>query len=98
MTTRQQAKAIADGMVPTSPLSSLSSSDDTFYTAANDSMDSKSTAASSPVDAPLWTFRDARQLPHELKGHCQIFLEEQLCAYHHTALVRPSARAHSGRD
>ena len=25
-------------------------------------------------------YREARQLPRELKGHCQIFLEEQLCA------------------
>ncbi|KAK0621457.1 hypothetical protein B0T17DRAFT_291285 [Bombardia bombarda] len=24
-------------------------------------------------------YRDAQQLPHELKQHCQIHLEEQLC-------------------
>ena len=42
------------------------------------------TALSSPVDdhAPeKLSYRDAAQLPHELRSHCQIHLEEQLCVF-----------------
>ncbi|CAM1505517.1 Fc.00g111540.m01.CDS01 [Cosmosporella sp. VM-42] len=56
-----------------SDLSSLRS-----YVTANDPAVNKSTAASSPVQEKSCPYRDARQLPRELKEHCQIFLEEQL--------------------
>jgi hypothetical protein len=55
-----------------------SSSPLSFYT-ANDSDAEQSTTASSPAQATLCPYREARQLPRELKEHCQIFLEEQLC-------------------
>ena len=69
-----------------SPHNSGSSSPASFYT-ANDSDDGgeeeeeehDSTTASSPAQAAPCTYREARRLPRELKGHCQIFLEEQLC-------------------
>lgn len=66
-------------MATTSPLSSPSSGNDSFYTAANHSAGGGSTTASSPVHARPCPYRAARQLPSELKQHCQIFLEEQLC-------------------
>jgi hypothetical protein len=49
-----------------------------FYTAV-DSSEGDSTAASSPIHGRPCAYRGARQLPRELKEHCQIFLEEQLC-------------------
>jgi len=69
-----------------SPHNSGSSSPASFYT-ANDSDDGgeeeeeehDSTTASSPAQAAPCPYREARRLPRELKGHCQIFLEEQLC-------------------
>ncbi|KAL7798438.1 major facilitator superfamily transporter [Trichoderma ceciliae] len=38
----------------------------------------KSTTASTPTIGRPCPYRIARELPHELKEHCQIFLEEQL--------------------
>lgn len=62
----------------------LSSSPASFYTAndseTHESTTHESTTASSPVQAALGPYREARQLPRELKDHCQIFLEEQICA------------------
>ncbi|KPM43487.1 hypothetical protein AK830_g3057 [Neonectria ditissima] len=57
--------------------SSQLSHPESFVTASNLALD-KSTAASSPVQDNPCPYRDARQLPRELKAHCQIFLEEQL--------------------
>ncbi|PHH86452.1 hypothetical protein CDD83_10220 [Cordyceps sp. RAO-2017] len=58
---------------------SPSSSPASFYTANNDdSEEVPSTAASSPAHAAARPYREASQLPRELKEHCQIFLEEQL--------------------
>ncbi|KFA75099.1 hypothetical protein S40288_04048 [Stachybotrys chartarum IBT 40288] len=67
-------------MVASTPAkaTSLLSSPDSFYT-AKDSSEEPSTDTSSlgnPLSSP---YRHVRQLPHELKEHCQIFLEEQLC-------------------
>lgn len=59
---------------PSSELSSLES-----FVTANDLTAEKSTAASSPAQDKPSPYRDARPLPRELRGHCQIFLEEQLC-------------------
>ncbi|KJK77601.1 hypothetical protein H634G_07340 [Metarhizium anisopliae BRIP 53293] len=61
----------------TESLESASSSPLSFYT-ANDSEIEESTTASSPTQTLPCPYRDARQLPRELKGHCHIFLEEQL--------------------
>ncbi|KAM0251336.1 hypothetical protein ACHAP5_001644 [Fusarium lateritium] len=58
----------------TASSSSCLSSPASFVTAH----DAKSTAASSPVHENPCPYRDARQLPRDLKAHCQIFLEEQL--------------------
>lgn len=55
---------------------SASSSPASFYT-ANDSA-SRPSMASSPAQAAPCPYREACQLPRELKEHCQIFLEEQL--------------------
>ena len=57
--------------------SSLSSP--TSFVTAHDATADKSTAASSPVQDKSCPYRETRQLPRELKEHCQIFLEEQLC-------------------
>ncbi|KAM4054696.1 major facilitator superfamily transporter [Hirsutella rhossiliensis] len=54
-----------------------SSSPASFYT-ANDSEAHRSTTASSPAQATPCPYREARQLPRQLKDHCQIFLEEQI--------------------
>lgn len=62
-----------------------------FYTAhTSPANEAQSTNASSPVvaPAPSLVYRRARQLPRELKEHCQIYLEEQLCAL--LQLQRPS--------
>lgn len=43
------------------------------------------TTLSSPVDDHVpekLSYRDAAQLPHELRSHCQIHLEEQLCVFY----------------
>ncbi|KAF7542186.1 hypothetical protein G7Z17_g11808 [Cylindrodendrum hubeiense] len=64
-------------MASASPFSSELSSPASFVTARDSGVD-KSTAASSPVQDNPCPYRDARQLPRELKAHCQIFLEEQL--------------------
>lgn len=61
----------------TSPHSS-NSSPASFYT-ANASSGDISTSASSPVHGRPSPYRATRQLPIELKQHCQILLEEQLC-------------------
>ncbi|KAG5658880.1 hypothetical protein KAF25_007433 [Fusarium avenaceum] len=58
----------------TASSSSCLSSPASFVTAH----DAKSTAASSPVHENPCPYRDARQLPRDLRAHCQIFLEEQL--------------------
>lgn len=69
----------------TSPLTTLASisTPDSYHTAR----DSPSNAAydttlSSPLEEPDEEgprYRDAVQLPHELRSHCQIHMEEQLC-------------------
>ncbi|KAF4124226.1 hypothetical protein GMORB2_5942 [Geosmithia morbida] len=58
---------------PPTPLSQSTS----FYSAPDG--EDNSTAASSPVHTHLFPYRSARPLPRELRQHCQIFLEEQLC-------------------
>lgn len=67
--------------VPPSDAQFLSPS--SFYTAkaaASPVTDGDITNISSPAEAPdKLLYRDARQLPHELKEHCQIHLEERLC-------------------
>ncbi|KAH7329148.1 major facilitator superfamily transporter [Stachybotrys elegans] len=68
-----EAAEVLAKMLAVQALSSPSS----FYT-ANDTAGQLSTNASSPVYTSSCPYRDARQLPHELKEHCQIFLEEQL--------------------
>ncbi|KAK4039980.1 hypothetical protein C8A01DRAFT_36030 [Parachaetomium inaequale] len=68
----------------TSPLTTLGSisTPRSFHTArGSPSNGADDTMLSSPVDDPQPeepTYRDAVQLPHELKSHCQIHLEEQL--------------------
>ncbi|KAF5688173.1 hypothetical protein FCIRC_1991 [Fusarium circinatum] len=62
----------------TASSSSILSSPSSFVTAHDATLD-KSTAASSPVHENPCPYRDARQLPRDLKAHCQILLEEQLC-------------------
>ncbi|KAK5990202.1 hypothetical protein PT974_08468 [Cladobotryum mycophilum] len=55
------------------------SSPTTFYTSKEESEDTnKSTTASTPTHGQSNLYRQARELPTELKAHCQIFLEEQL--------------------
>ena len=55
-----------------------SSSPLSYYTAPDSDVE-QSTTASSPAHATPCAYREARQPPRELKEHCQIFLEEQLC-------------------
>ncbi|KAF9764246.1 hypothetical protein IL306_002843 [Fusarium sp. DS 682] len=62
----------------TASSSSNLTSPSSFVTAHDATLD-KSTAASSPVNENPCPYRDARQLPRDLKAHCQILLEEQLC-------------------
>ncbi|KAL7946240.1 hypothetical protein V8C42DRAFT_29294 [Trichoderma barbatum] len=59
---------------------STDSSPTSFYTIKEDGSErtAKSTTASTPVKGQPCPYREARELPHELKAHCQIFLEEQL--------------------
>ncbi|KAL6910581.1 hypothetical protein GGI43DRAFT_378544 [Trichoderma evansii] len=59
---------------------STDSSPTSFYTSKEDDSEltSKSTTASTPTTSSPCQYRTARELPHELKEHCQIFLEEQL--------------------
>ncbi|KAK4249914.1 hypothetical protein C7999DRAFT_12310 [Corynascus novoguineensis] len=71
----------------TSPLTTLGSisTPESFYTARNSPSNAADETAlsSSPDDDPpkqRSTCRDAVQLPRELRQHCQIHLEEQLCA------------------
>ncbi|AEO58029.1 hypothetical protein MYCTH_2304989 [Thermothelomyces thermophilus ATCC 42464] len=70
----------------TSPLTTLGSisTPESFFTARNSpSNAADETVLSSPVDDPPQqeqAYRDAVQLPRELRQHCQIHLEEQLCA------------------
>jgi hypothetical protein len=74
--------AAANRMEPASSVLSSpgsSSGTDASFVTAKDSDAPKSTAASSPAQNSPCPYRDARQLPSELKTHCQIFLEEQLC-------------------
>ncbi|KHN96243.1 uncharacterized protein MAM_05829 [Metarhizium album ARSEF 1941] len=69
-----------------------SSSPLSFYTANNSDVEG-STTASSPVQGSPCPYRDARQLPRELKAHCQIFLEEQLFhPVHTTRAEKPEYR------
>ncbi|KAJ3469078.1 hypothetical protein MRS44_003143 [Fusarium solani] len=67
-------------MASASPSSCLSSP--ASFVTAHDSIVDKSTAASSPVQENPCPYRDARQLPRELKAHCHIFLEEQLSHFY----------------
>ncbi|KAL2181332.1 uncharacterized protein P884DRAFT_288563 [Thermothelomyces heterothallicus CBS 202.75] len=68
----------------TSPLTTLGSisTPESFFTARNSpSNAADETVLSSPVDDPPQqeqAYRDAVQLPRELRQHCQIHLEEQL--------------------
>ncbi|KAJ4858928.1 hypothetical protein T069G_07195 [Trichoderma breve] len=59
---------------------STNSSPTSFYTSKEEESEltAKSTTASTPVKGQPCPYREARELPHELKEHCQIFLEEQL--------------------
>ncbi|KAM0253569.1 hypothetical protein ACHAQJ_007241 [Trichoderma viride] len=59
---------------------STDSSPTSFYTGKEGDSEhtSKSTTASTPTTGQPCLYRTARELPHELKEHCQIFLEEQL--------------------
>ncbi|UKZ80668.1 hypothetical protein TrVFT333_008431 [Trichoderma virens FT-333] len=59
---------------------STDSSPTSFYAGKEDESErtAKSTTASTPVKSQPCPYREARELPHELKEHCQIFLEEQL--------------------
>ncbi|OAA63188.1 hypothetical protein ISF_05064 [Cordyceps fumosorosea ARSEF 2679] len=60
-------------------VSNADSSPSSFHTAIDSEPSHDSTAASSPLQSLQQTpFRDVRPLPRELKGHCQIFLEEGL--------------------
>ncbi|KAF4472360.1 hypothetical protein FALBO_730 [Fusarium albosuccineum] len=78
-------------MASASPSSSLSSP--ASFVTAHDSIIDKSTAASSPVQENPCPYRDARQLPRELKEHCHILLEEQL---YHSAINFLNSIAASG--
>lgn len=66
-------------MAPSSPPSDVSSL--SSFVTAHGSIAAKSTAASSPMQDNPCPYRDPRHLPRDLKIHCQIFLEEQLCMY-----------------
>lgn len=76
----------------TSPLTALpsSSSPASFYTPVGGSpatagdCTNLSTPATEPASSP---YRDARPLPRELKEHCQIFFEEQMCMFYHERAV-----------
>ncbi|KAL7821482.1 hypothetical protein V8C44DRAFT_314698 [Trichoderma aethiopicum] len=59
---------------------SADSSPASFYTSKEEDSErhTKSTSASTPSKTQPCPYRAARELPHELKEHCQIFLEEQL--------------------
>ncbi|KAM0462891.1 hypothetical protein ACHAPV_003717 [Trichoderma viride] len=59
---------------------STDSSPTSFYSSKEEDSEltSKSTTASTPTTGSPCQYRTARELPHELKEHCQIFLEEQL--------------------
>lgn len=76
--TRRVVPSAMDKSMDADPSSSVLSSAPSFVT-AKDSKRDKSTAASSPAQDNLCPYREARRLPRELKEHCQIFLEEQLC-------------------
>ncbi|KAF4455133.1 hypothetical protein F53441_2453 [Fusarium austroafricanum] len=62
----------------TTASSSSNLSSPTSFVTAHDAKLDESTAASSPVHENPCPYRDARQLPRDLKAHCHIFLEEQL--------------------
>ncbi|KAK0389495.1 hypothetical protein NLU13_3070 [Sarocladium strictum] len=79
-----------------SPFSSGSSSR-SFYT-ANASSGDLSTSASSPVQSRPSPYRTTRQLPLELKQHCQILLEEQLYVPAINLLNSALATSASGRQ
>lgn len=68
---------------------STDSSPTSFYSSKEEDSEltSKSTTASTPTTSSPCQYRTARELPHELKEHCQIFLEEQLCM--HTYVTPP---------
>lgn len=68
---------------------STDSSPTSFYSSKEEDSEltSKSTTASTPTTGSPCQYRTARELPHELKEHCQIFLEEQLCM--HTCVTPP---------
>lgn len=72
----------------TSPLTTLASisTPGSYYTAhGSPSNAADDTTITSPgeneedEESPKLGYRDAIKLPHELKSHCQIHLEEQLC-------------------
>jgi hypothetical protein len=67
-------------MEPISPTSISSSSADSFHTAVvSPSNGEESTTASSTAFHRPSPYRSARDLPRELKEHCKIYLEEELC-------------------
>ena len=70
---------VAPAVPGTSPLSSMSSPS-TFYTAngspSNGGESTDTSSLSANVPSP---YRAVRRLPRELREHCQIYLEEQLC-------------------
>jgi hypothetical protein len=72
----------------TSPLTTLGSisTPESYYTARDSSNAADETTITSPGaeddEVPqTFGYREAIQLPHELKSHCQIHLEEQLCQF-----------------
>lgn len=70
------ARLVASPLFP-----STSSSPASFHTAIDSEPGYRSatTTASSPAQAAASPYREARPLPPEIKDHCQILLEEQLC-------------------
>jgi len=76
-------------MAPTSPPTTLAtmSTPESYYTAqAKDSplLEADTTGISSPLDEDSPEpprYRHAIQPHHDLKGHCQIHLEEELCVF-----------------
>ena len=86
--------ASAQSTEMTSPLTNLGtiSTPESYYTARNSpSNAADETALTSPVEPPQEDddpgYRDAVQLPHVLKSHCQIHLEEQLCMFYSQSTI-----------
>ncbi|KAK3322295.1 hypothetical protein B0H66DRAFT_553925 [Apodospora peruviana] len=83
-TPHSSSKRMSAEMELTSSLTSLDtiSTPGSYYTAKDSPLDgANTTAISSPVDYPARArFRNAREIPHELKMNCQIHMEENMHA------------------